>query len=127
VATAFFLVVDALFVAGCAIKFFDGGWFPLAVGTLLFVLMSTWANGRSRLLASIRRDGLELEPFIGALADDQVQRAHRTAIYPVADGSLVPQALLHNLKHNQVLHERNVILTVVFEERPGCRMPTGWS
>ena len=117
-ATLCFLVVDALFVAGCAIKFFDGGWFPLAVGALLFIVMSTWAHGRGRLLASIRRDGLELEPFIEALAGDSVQRAQRTAIYPVADGSLVPQALLHNLKHNQVLHQRNVILTALFEERP---------
>jgi len=117
-ATVFFLAVDALLVAGCAIKFFDGGWFPLAVGALLFLLMSTWALGRQRLLAGLRQHGLELEPFIASLSADALPRIDRTAVYPVADGSLVPQALLHNLKHNQVLHVRNLVLTVVFEERP---------
>ena len=117
-ATAFFLLIDALLVAGCAVKFFDGGWFPLAVGATLLLLMSTWAHGRRRLLAGLRADGLALEPFIDSLASESLQRPDRTAIYPVADSSLVPQALLHNLKHNQVLHARNLVLTVVFEERP---------
>ncbi len=113
-----FLAIDALLVAGCAIKFFDGGWFPLAIGGLLFALMSTWSKGRSMLTASLRRDGLALEPFIAALPDEQLPRIDRTAIYPVADCSTVPQALLHNLKHYQVLHSRNVVLTLIFEEQP---------
>ena len=117
-ATLFFLAIDALLVAGCAVKFFDGGWFPLVLGLLLFGVMSTWARGRKLLLDSIRSDGLELQPFIDALDPGSLQRASRTAVYPVADPATVPQALLHNLKHNQVLHERNVILTVVFHEVP---------
>jgi len=117
-ATAFFLVIDALLVAGCAIKFFDGGWFPLALGMMLFVVMSTWQRGRRLLLESIRRDGLELAPFIDTLGPQSVPRVGRTAIYAVADPDHVPQALLHNLKHYQVLHERNVILTVRFQEQP---------
>ncbi len=117
-ATAFFLALDALLVAGCAVKFFDGGWFPLALGALIFLLMSTWARGRAVLLAALRNDGLALEPFIEGLDTGSVQRADRTAIYPVADPASVPQALLHNLKHYQVLHERNVILTVHFAEQP---------
>jgi KUP system potassium uptake protein len=117
-ATVFFLAVDALLVAGCAIKFFDGGWFPLALGLLLFLLMSTWANGRKLLMQSLRSDGLALEPFIESLALGGAHRAQRTAVYAVADPSLVPQALLHNLKHNQVLHETNVILNVAFHESP---------
>jgi KUP system potassium uptake protein len=80
--------------------------------------MSTWAHGRARLLAGLRRDGLALQPFIDRLAGDALPRAERSAVYPVADGSLVPQALLHNLKHNQVLHARNLVLTVRFEEQP---------
>ncbi|MDO9029920.1 MAG: potassium transporter Kup [Hydrogenophaga sp.] len=121
-ATAFFLAVDALLVAGCAIKFLDGGWFPLALGLLIFVVMSTWLRGRALLLQSLRRDGLALLPFIESLDPRSVHRAERTAVYAVADPSTVPQALLHNLKHNQVLHERNVILTVVFHDVPWVPM-----
>jgi KUP system potassium uptake protein len=121
-ATVFFLAIDALLVAGCAVKFFDGGWFPLALGLLLFGVMSTWSRGRDLLLKGIRRDGLELQSFIDGLDPRSVHRAGRTAVYPVADPSTVPQALLHNLKHNQVLHERNVVLTVVFHEVPWVPM-----
>ncbi len=117
-ATVFFLAVDALLVSGCAIKFFDGGWFPLALGLMLFVMMSTWARGRRLLMDSLRTEGLELEPFIESLAQGGAHRAQRTAVYAVADPSLVPQALLHNLKHNQVLHETNVILNVRFHDHP---------
>ena len=121
-ATLFFLAIDALLVTGCVVKFFDGGWFPLTLGLLLFVVMSTWARGRDLLLESIRRDGLELEPFIESLDPRSMRRVERTAVYPVADPSTVPQALLHNLKHYQVLHERNVILTVTFREVPWVPM-----
>jgi KUP system potassium uptake protein len=121
-ATVFFLAIDALLVAGCAIKFFDGGWFPLALGLLLFGVMSTWSRGRDILVESIRNDGLELQPFIDSLDPATANRASRTAVYPVADPATVPQALLHNLKHNEVLHERNVILTVVFHEVPWVSM-----
>jgi KUP system potassium uptake protein len=121
-ATAFFLVIDALLVAGCAIKFLDGGWFPLMLGLLLFLLMSTWRRGRELLMNSIRRDGLALKDFIAQLDPRSVNRAERTAVYAVADPETVPQALLHNLKHNQVLHERNVILTVRFHDEPWVPM-----
>ncbi|MFT7775889.1 potassium transporter Kup [Roseateles sp.] len=120
-ATAFFLALDALLVAGCAIKIVDGGWFPLALGALLFVLMVTWARGRAAVQTLLREDGIELQPFIESLqafGDAARPRATRTAIYPVANPALVPPALLHNLKHYQVLHERNVVLTVMFCERP---------
>jgi len=121
-ATIFFLLIDTLLVAGCAVKFFDGGWFPLVLGLLLFGVMSTWSRGRALLLQSIRLDGLELQPFIDGLDPRTIHRAERTAVYAVADPTTVPQALLHNLKHNQVLHERNVILTVVFHDIPWVPM-----
>jgi len=120
-ATVFFLALDALLVAGCAIKIVDGGWFPLVLGGLLFVLMSTWANGRKALQRHLADEGIELLPFVESLhayGDADRPRAARTAIYPVANPNLVPPALLHNLKHYQVLHERNVVLTVTFCERP---------
>ncbi|MFM7008049.1 MAG: potassium transporter Kup [Betaproteobacteria bacterium] len=121
-ATAFFLIVDALLVAGCAIKFLDGGWFPLALGLVLFVLMSTWRRGRELVIESSRRDGLALQDFIDQIDPRSVNKAERTAVYAVADPETVPQALLHNLKHNQVLHARNVILTVRFHDVPWVPM-----
>jgi KUP system potassium uptake protein len=113
-----FLALDVLLVAGCAVKFFDGGWVTLALGGLLFLLMSTWARGRARLLGALQQDGLALAPFIANLGSASLPRCERTAVFLVADGSLVPQALLHNLKHNQVLHARNLVVTVVFAQRP---------
>ncbi len=121
-ATVFFLALDTLLVTGCAIKFLDGGWFPLLLGLTLFAVMSTWSRGRDLLLQSIRSEGLELQPFIDALDPRTIHRVERTAVYAVANPETVPQALLHNLKHNQVLHERNVILTVQFADVPWVPM-----
>ncbi len=117
-ATGFFLALDSLLVAACSLKFIQGGWFPLILGLAIFVIMSTWKRGRELLLESIRRDDPDLVPFITALAADDITRTPRTAIFTVANAGTVPQALLHNLKHNQVLHETNVILTVKFHEVP---------
>jgi KUP system potassium uptake protein len=121
-ATVFFLCIDVLLVAGCAIKFLDGGWFPLLLGLVLFALMSTWRRGRELLMDSIRRDGIPLQEFIDQLDPRSMNRVDRTAVYAVADPANVPQALLHNLKHNQVLHARNVVLTVRFHEVPWIPM-----
>jgi len=115
---AFLLIVDFTFVFGCMIKFFDGGWFPLVLGGLLFLIMATWYRGRDIVLKAIRKDGVDLHNFISVLNPSEIQQSARFAVYPVADPSTVPQALLHNLKHNQVLHERNIILTVRFSDSP---------
>ncbi|HRI18202.1 MAG TPA: KUP/HAK/KT family potassium transporter, partial [Burkholderiaceae bacterium] len=119
-ATGSFLALDLLLVAGCASKLFDGGWFTLALGALLLLLMTTWERGRAQLLAALRKDGLDLKAFVTQLASEQgLPRTARTAVYAVADPSTVPQALLHNLKHNRVLHERNIVLTIDFAaDRP---------
>ena len=93
----------------------DGGG---GFADMLFGVMSTWARGRTLLLAGIRRDGLDLQGFVDSLDPAEMPRAGRTAVYAVADASTVPQALLHNLKHNQVLHERNIVLTVAFRDVP---------
>ncbi|MDR3395269.1 MAG: potassium transporter Kup [Parasulfuritortus sp.] len=116
--TGVFLSLDVLLVISCSLKFWQGGWFPLAMGLAIFVTMSTWKRGRELLLHSLRNDDPELQPFITALAADSIHRAKRTAVYAVANPDTVPQALMHNLKHNQVLHERNIILTVVFHDVP---------
>ena len=117
-ATGVFLALDALLVVACSLKFWQGGWFPLALGVAIFMVMATWKRGRELLMDSLKSDDPELLPFITALATDTLHRVPRTAVYTVANPETVPQALMHNLKHNQVLHERNLILTVVFHEVP---------
>ena len=115
--TGVFLAVDVLLVASCSIKFLQGGWFPIVLGLGIFVVMSTWKRGRELLIDSIRHDDPELLPFIQSLASHVDTRAPRTAVFMVANPDTVPQALMHNLKHNCVLHEQNVILSVMFHER----------
>jgi KUP system potassium uptake protein len=117
-ATAFFLLCDVALVGGCIIKFFDGGWFPLLLGVLLCLLMTTWQCGRSIVIKTIREEGVDLQLFIDTLDVNCIGRASRVAVYLVADARTVPQALLHNLKHNQVLHDCNVIATVRFANTP---------
>lgn len=117
-ATGVFLALDVLLVMSCSLKFWQGGWFPLALGGAIFTVMATWRRGRELLLESLRNDDPELLPFITALAADNIHRVSRTAVYAVANPETVPQALMHNLKHNQVLHECNLILTVVFHDVP---------
>ena len=115
--TGFFIFLDGLLVAACSLKFLHGGWFPLLLALAMFAVMSTWKRGRELLIDSIRHDDPELLPFIQSLAEHVDQRAPRTAVFMVANPDTVPQALMHNLKHNCVLHEQNVILSVVFQER----------
>jgi len=118
-ATGVFLLVDAILVASCALKFLQGGWFPLVLGGAIFAVMATWRRGRELLVEHIREDDPELLPFITSLTTyEYLHHTPRTAVFAVANPDTVPQALLHNLKHNQVLHEKNIILTVRFEEVP---------
>ena len=115
--TGVFFAIDFLLAASCSTKFIQGGWFPIVLGLAIFTVMSTWKRGRELLIESIRHDDPELLPFIQSLAEHVEQRAPRTAVFMVANPDTVPQALMHNLKHNCVLHEQNVILSVVFDER----------
>ena len=117
-ATGAFLAFDALLVISCALKFFDGGWFPLVLGAAIFGLMATWKRGRQLLQEHVHQHDPELLPLVESLAHEHLPRSPRTAVYAVADPSRAPQALLHNIKHNGVLHERNVVLTVTFRDQP---------
>jgi len=114
-------------VVSTSLKFLSGGWFPLVLGIALFTVMASWRRGRVLLMNSISKEDPDLLPFVQALATADMPRARRTAVYAVASRDTVPQALLHNLKHNQVLHERNLILTVVFHDGLTSRRRTGWS
>lgn len=125
-ATGFFLLIDAALLGASLLKFADGGWFPVLLAVLAFTLMSTWRTGRQLLLRHMSRDEPALMPFIQTLKDSpDTPQVSRTAVYPTPDPRTVPKALLHNLKHNQVLHRQNVILTVVFADVP--HVPPGES
>ncbi len=117
-ATGFFLVVDAFFFASNLLKLFEGGWFPLALGGLIFTLMMTWKQGRNLLSAKVRADSLPLELFLGSIFANPPQRVDGTAIFLSAERGSVPSALLHNLKHNKVLHAHNLFVTVRNHEVP---------
>jgi KUP system potassium uptake protein len=113
-----FLFVDLAFLGGNADKVEHGGWLPLALAFSVFVLMSTWRRGRELVIRELKQSGLALEPFIASLSAHPPLRVPGTAVFLTANINAVPSALLHNLKHNKVLHERNVLLTVETMETP---------
>jgi KUP system potassium uptake protein len=115
---ALLLTIDLAFFGANALKIAHGGWFPLLLGVLLFTMMTTWRRGRELVLRGIRQGGLALQPFIESIATHPPLRVPGTAVFLVASLQAVPQALLHNLKHNKVLHGRNVLLTVKMLETP---------
>jgi KUP system potassium uptake protein len=121
-ATGFFFLIDLTFFAANLLKIADGGWFPLAIGAIVFLGMVTWARGRDLLAASLRADAIELQPFLENVLAHNPMRAPGTAVFMNAEADLTPPALLHNLKHNHVLHEANVFVTVHTHEVPWVRV-----
>ena len=116
-----FFAIELVFLATNALKIPHGGWFPLLIGTVLFTLMWTWRKG-SHLLAELTHRGRpRLPEFIRMTETLPVPRVPGTAIFLTGNAADVPAALLHNLKHNKVLHEKNMILTTVTEEVPRVR------
>jgi KUP system potassium uptake protein len=114
----FMLMIDLCFFSANTLKIGDGGWFPLVLGISVFTVLTTWRRGRDLVLRELKRGGLALAPFIANLAEHPPTQVEGTAIFLVSDPDAVPHALLHNLKHNKVLHKRNVILTVDTLETP---------
>ncbi|HSQ04187.1 MAG TPA: KUP/HAK/KT family potassium transporter, partial [Burkholderiales bacterium] len=117
-ATSLFLLVDTAFFSANLVKFVEGGWFPLLMGSLVFTIMVTWRNGREVLLSHLRTSGIQLESFLPALFQAPPARVPGTAVFLIGDPHAVPHALLHNLAHNKVLHERIVFLTVIVHDTP---------
>ena len=109
--------VELLFFAANTTKFADGGWFPVACGLALFVALTTWKRAETVLAAHESRRRLPLEQF-SKLCGDDIPRVPGTAVYLSPDPETVPSVLLHNLKHNKVLHERIVFLTLVDADEP---------
>ncbi|MDP3700294.1 MAG: potassium transporter Kup [Hylemonella sp.] len=117
-ATGFFFVVDLAFFSSNLMKLHHGGWFPLAIGGAVFILMTTWKQGRAQLNAALRKDALDLPSFLEAVFISPPVRVEGTAVFLTAETGNVPNALLHNLKHNKVLHENNLFVTVRNHEVP---------
>ena len=117
-ATGFFIVIDVLFFASNLLKLGDGGWFPLVIGAAIFMVMTTWYRGRELLAQRHREDGIDLKSFLDAVFLAPPVRVEGTAVFLNADSDTVPPALLHNLKHNKVLHQQNLFVNVCSHEVP---------
>ena len=117
-ATGFFFVVDFAFWASNLMKLFEGGWFPLVIAGGIFLLMITWSDGRRLLNESRKADGFGLVDFLEAIFVAPPARVEGTAVFLTAEIGSVPNALLHNLKHNKVLHRQNLFVTVRSHEVP---------
>jgi KUP system potassium uptake protein len=121
-ATGSFFVVDFLFFASNLLKLFEGGWFPLLIGGAIFTLMLTWKEGRSLMGRVQMVDAIDLREFLASVFVNPPARVDGTAVFMTAEPGVVPNALLHNLKHNKVLHDQNLFVTVRNHEVPWIPM-----
>jgi len=121
-ATGVFFLIDFAFFASNMAKLFDGGWFPLLIGLAVFVVMMTWKDGRRLMKQKLKADAIDLNSFLDAVFVSPPVRVAGTAVFLTAETGIVPNALLHNLKHNKVLHEINLFVTVVNHEVPWIGM-----
>lgn len=117
-ATGSFFVIDIVFFAANAVKILEGGWFPLLIGLVMFTLMTTWQQGRHLMSERLRDEAIDLTVFIESLFIHPPLRVPGTAVFLSAETGATPFALLHNLKHNKVLHAQNVFVTVRHHEVP---------
>jgi KUP system potassium uptake protein len=111
-------LIDLMFLASNSLKIDDGGWFPLVIGAIVFTLLTTWKRGRALLMDKLSVDALPLDVFIQSIEISPPTRVEGTAVFMTSTPDRVPHALLHNLKHNKVMHERVVMLTVVMRDIP---------
>ena len=117
-ATGIFFMIDFVFLASNLLKFIDGGWFPILIAGAIFALMVTWKEGRSMLRKKLQEDSIELRGFMDSVFVHPPARVDGTAVFLTAEPGTVPNALLHNLKHNKVLHKQNLFVTVRSHEVP---------
>ncbi|RJF92333.1 potassium transporter Kup [Noviherbaspirillum saxi] len=117
-ATGFFIVIDAAFFSATTLKILHGGWFPVVLGTTMVVIMLTWKTGRELVFENLKSHAIPLDSFLQSLFLNPPHRVAGTAVFFRAEGDGVPHAMLHNLLHNKILHERTVFLTVVNADIP---------
>ena len=117
-ATGVFFLVDVVFFAANAVKVLEGGWFPLLIGVGLFTLMVTWKAGRRLMAHRMREEAIDIRSFLESIFLSPPLRVPGTAVFLSVEAGATPFALLHNLKHNKVLHEQNLFVTVLHHEVP---------
>jgi KUP system potassium uptake protein len=117
-ATGFFFVIDITFFASNMLKLVAGGWFPLVIGIGMFTLMLTWQQGRRLMVERLRDEAIDLTSFLEAVFISPPTRVSGTAVFLTPEQGLTPNAMMHNLKHNKVLHEHNLFVTVTHHEIP---------
>ena len=117
-ATGAFFAIDVLFLASNLLKVPSGGWFPLAIGIWCFTLMLTWKQGRRLMADKLREDAIDLQSFLAAVFVSPPTRVEGSAVFMASEAGVTPNALLHNLKHNKVLHAQNLFVTVKHHEVP---------
>lgn len=114
-----FLLMDIVFVSSTSLKILAGGWVPLAIGIVVFTVLITWKNGREIVIQRLEKDALPLELFIKSVSmSDDTKYVPGEAVFLTGTPNIVPHAMLHNIKHNKVLHERNIMITVVTQDVP---------
>jgi KUP system potassium uptake protein len=121
-ATSIFFAIDLAFLASNALKFIEGGWFPILIAGAIFTLMVTWKEGRFILNKKLRDNSIDLKSFLEAVFVHPPLRVEGTAVFLTSAPGAVPSAMLHNLKHNKVLHETNLFVTVRNHEVPWVNM-----
>ena len=121
-ATGFFFVIDLAFFGSNLLKLFEGGWFPLLIGGAIFTLMTTWKDGRDLLISTLRSSAIDLKAFLESVFVAPPVRVEGTAVFMTSQPDVVPNALLHNLKHNKVMHEQNLFVSVNSHEVPWIGM-----
>jgi KUP system potassium uptake protein len=115
---ALFLLVDLSFLGANLVKIAEGGWFPLAIAAAVYVLLTTWKRGRRAVTAILRENTLPMSLFLEDMARHRPPRVQGTAVFMTSEPGGVPVVLMHHLKHNKVLHERVIIMSIVGEEIP---------
>ena len=113
-----FLLIDLIFLGANLLKVFQGGWVPLMIGAMMMTLMLTWVKGARILATKTRRLETPIDDLIDALEKRQPHKVAGTAVFLTADPEAAPTALLHSLKHYKVLHDHNVVLTLIIESTP---------
>lgn len=112
-----FLVLDLVLVSATSLKVLSGGWVPLLIGGIAFMLLMTWKQGRELTFAKLQQDTLPLDLFVQSIGD-QANWVEGEAVFLTGTPTVVPHAMLHNMKHNKVLHQKNIILTVKIQDVP---------
>ena len=121
-ATGWFFIVDLAFFSSNLLKLLDGGWFPLLIGGVIFTLMTTWKKGRGIVAEKMRSESFDLRNFLESIFVSPPTRVQGTAVFLTPEPGTVPNAMLHNLKHNKVLHDHNLFVTVRNHEEPWIGM-----